>query len=104
MSLLLLPLLVALLNQAPTRGVHELVFQAPGGGEVLYGISIPDRYDPREPRPLVVALHPGGTRTRYYGSAFMRQVIAPGLNSLDPIVIAPDCPTRAWTDPMAEQA
>ena len=104
MNLFLLPMLVALLNQAPTRGVHELVLQVPGVGEVLYGISIPSRYDPGQPRPLVVALHPGGERMPYYGSAFMRQVIVPGLNFLDPIVIAPDCPTRAWTDPMADRA
>lgn len=104
MNLLLLAVFATLLNQPPARGVHELTFQAPGIGEVLYGISIPNRYDPRQPRPLVLALHQGGTRMRYYGAAFMRQVVAPGLNNLDPIVIAPDCPTRAWTDPIAEQA
>jgi predicted peptidase len=100
----LLPMLVALLTQTPDPGVHELVFDVPGGGEVLYGISIPNGYNPRKPHPLILALHPGGTRMQYYGSAFMQQIMAPGLSSLDAIVIAPDCPTRSWTDPVAEQA
>jgi predicted peptidase len=34
----------------------------------------------------------------------MRDIFLPGLRDLDPIMIAPDCPTRAWTDPGAEQA
>jgi predicted peptidase len=100
----LISALVVLLNQPTTSGVHELTFQVPGGGTVLYAISVPSDYDPSRPRPLVLALHPGGTRMRYYGSAFMRQVVAPGLNDLHPIIVAPDCPTQAWTDPIAEQA
>lgn len=105
MKLLLFPMLGLLAGLQPaSRGVHELTLQAPGIGEILYGISIPDRYDAGQPRPLVVALHPGGTRMRYYGAAFVRQVIAPGLSDLGPIIVAPDCPTRAWTDPIAEKA
>jgi len=103
MNLFLLPMLIALLNQAPTRSVQDLTLEVPGVGKVLYGISIP-RSDSREPRPLILALHPGGSRMPYYGSAFMRQIVIPGLNSLDAIMIAPDCPTRAWSDPMADQA
>jgi predicted peptidase len=34
----------------------------------------------------------------------MRQIVAPGLRGLDPIVIAPDCPTRSWADPASERA
>jgi predicted peptidase len=92
-------------NGLPTlRGIHELTFQARDVGEVLYGISIPNRFDPKVPRPLIVALHPGGARMRYYGAAFTRQVVAPALNSLDPIIVAPDCPARGWTDAPAERA
>ena len=104
MNLLLVPALLALLNQPTTRGIHELTFRAPDGGDILYAISIPNNYDPRQPRPLVLALHPGGARMRYYGGAFMRQVIAPALRDLNPIIVAPDCPTAAWTDPVAERA
>jgi predicted peptidase len=34
----------------------------------------------------------------------MRTVFLPGLRDLDPIMVAPDCPTRAWSDPAAEKA
>jgi predicted peptidase len=104
MNALLTPALLILLAQTPGRGVHDLVLQVDGIGPVLYGLSIPNDYDPSEPRPLVLALHPGGTRMRYYGSAYMRQVVAPGVRDLEPIIVAPDCPTRAWTDPAGERA
>jgi predicted peptidase len=76
----------------------------PDGSSVLYAISIPADYDPSQPRPLVLALHPGGDRVPYYGGGFMRQIVAPALHDLRPIMVAPDCPSRAWTDPAAEQA
>ena len=28
----------------------------------------------------------------------MRSVFLPGLRELNPIMVAPDCPTRAWSD------
>jgi predicted peptidase len=34
----------------------------------------------------------------------MRSIFVPGLRELGAITIAPDCPTRAWTDPQAERA
>lgn len=101
---LIAPILFLLLNQAPTRGTHELVLPVPGVGQVLYGLSIPNGYNPNDPRPLVVALHPGGTRTRYYGSAYMKLVVAPGVSDLKPIIVAPDCPTQGWNDPLADKA
>jgi len=103
MNALLIPLLI-LMGQVPQRGVQDLALQVDGVGEVLYGISVPNDYDPKDPRPLVLALHPGGTRMRYYGSAYMRQVVAPGVRDLKPIIVAPDCPTQAWSDPGGERA
>lgn len=105
MMLLLALTLAATLAQFPSaEGVHELTFRIPDFGEMLYAISIPEDYDPDEPRPLVLALHPGGERFPYYGSAFIQQVVRPAVAELDAIVVAPDCPTRAWTDPFADQA
>ena len=57
-----------------------------------------------EPRPLVVALHPGGNRVAFYGSRFMQQVVIPGLSDLGAVIVAPDCPAASWTDPAAEGA
>jgi predicted peptidase len=105
MKMLAFSILATLLSQQPaTRGVHQLTFES-SGVKLLYGISIPNRYDPAQPRPLILALHPGGSGGMpYYGSAFMRQVVVPALNGLEPIIIAPDCPTRSWTDPASDQA
>jgi predicted peptidase len=106
MNVLLAAAMTTLLGQAaPTvSGVHELRFQMPTGGTMLYAVSIPKGYDAQRPAPLVLVLHSGGERMRYYGSAFMRLLVEPALNGLRPIMIAPDCPTNAWTDPIAEQA
>ena len=107
MNLLLASAVTALLAQSAPMGsgVHQLTFQVPnGGGTMLYAISIPKGYDAQRPAPLVLVLHSGGERMKYYGSAFMRLLVAPALDGLRPIMIAPDCPTNAWTDPLAERA
>lgn len=103
MPLLILALFVKL-GQSATQPILQKTFQAPDGSTILYGISIPTDYDPSHPRPLVLALHPGGTKTPYYGVQYMEHIFLPGLRGLDPIMIAPDCPTAAWSDPAAEQA
>lgn len=103
--LLLLALIAELMQpRAPASRFQQLTFRTPDGTTILYGLAIPRYYDPRRPRPLVVSLHPGGERTQYYGDQFMRRIFLPGLSALDPIMVAPDCPTRAWADPAAEQA
>jgi predicted peptidase len=104
MNALIAPVLLLLLNQQPVRGTHDLILPVPGVGQVFYGLSIPNGYNANDPRPLVVALHPGGTRTRYYGSAYMKLVVAPGVSDLRPIIVAPDCPAQGWNDPAADQA
>lgn len=101
LSLLVVFLLLA---QPAAALIHQRTFSVPDVGTIRYGISVPDDYDPRQPRPLVLALHPGGERRPYYGSAFMSGIVMPALKDLGAILIAPDCPTRAWTDPMAERA
>lgn len=87
-----------------TPGLHDLVAELPDAGRVTFAISIPPKYDPSKPTPLVLSLHPGGERTPYYGSAFTRVVVEPGLRELGAIIIAPDCPTDGWTTPVAERA
>jgi predicted peptidase len=111
MSFLLTSALSALLLQAPpppshpvAPGVHNLTFQTPDGRTMLYAVSIPRGYDAGRPAPLALVLHPGGERTRYYGSAFMRSLTEPALSDLRAVMVAPDCPTNSWTDPGADQA
>jgi predicted peptidase len=74
------------------------------GGEVLYAIALPDGFRTGEMRPLVLALHPGGARMRYYGSAYAKLVVMPAVSDLRPIIVAPDCPAQGWTDPTADRA
>ena len=104
MKALVLLALIAELLQPPVPRFQRLTFQTPDAATIRYGLSIPRDYDPRQPRPLVLALHPGGDKTPYYGDLFMRQIFLPGLGALDPIMVAPDCPTRAWSDPAADEA
>ncbi len=104
MNLIPFALAAALLLQPSRPGVYRLTQTVPDLGNVRYAVSLPDGYSPRQARPLVVALHPGGGRFPYYGAAFMEQVVAPGLHELGAIIVAPDCPTQSWTDPNAERA
>lgn len=73
-------------------------------GTITYGISAPSDDKPAALHPLVLALHPGGERIAYYGSRFMSQVVLPALGDLHAVIVAPDCPTRSWADPMADRA
>jgi predicted peptidase len=96
--------LLALLQQPTASGTYTMTFLVPDFGPMRYALTLPRGYNPRQPRPLVLALHPGGERFPGYGGAFVQQVVAPGLNALAAIIIAPDVPTRAWTDAVAERA
>ena len=87
-----------------TRGLHPLEAVVPGVGQVLYAVSVPDGYRASVPTPLVVVLHPGGQRARYYGAEFARRVVEPALRQLKPIMVAPDCPERSWSDAGCEKA
>lgn len=84
--------------------VRDLRMPIEGGGDLFYGLLVPDGYKQGDARPLVLALHPGGERTRYYGSAYARMIVAPAVEHLRAIVVAPDCPAQGWNDPDAERA
>ena len=104
MTRLLVLGLFTLLAQSMATTFEQRTFMAPDGSQVRYGLAVPAEYDASMPRPLVVALHPGGGGTPYYGDQFLRDIFLPGLCDLEPIMVAPDSPTSAWTDPQAEQA
>ncbi|MBI3047399.1 MAG: dienelactone hydrolase family protein [Acidobacteria bacterium] len=105
MSILLASVLLAVAGQATAPALLQRSFVVPDGGRVLYGLSVPAGYKAGEPRPLVVALHPGGPRTPYYGFSFLRGIVSPALRDLGAIIIAPDCPAPgSWSDPPGERA
>lgn len=76
----------------------------PSGGTLLYGLSTPPASTTRRPVPLVLALHPGGERMRYYGSTYAAAVVLPALGTMEAVVVAPDCPSGSWTDVEADAA
>lgn len=102
---LLLALFLALAVAQPAQPkLEQRTFRTPDGTTARYGLAVPADYTAASPRPLVVALHPGGGAGRpFYGDLFMRSIFLPGLRDLRPIIIAPDVPARAWTEPQAEQ-
>ena len=101
---LLAVVVTVLAAQSALPAFQQRTFKTPDGSTVRYGLAVPGDYRASSPRPLVIALHPGGGGTPYYGDRYMRTIFQPGLRELGAITIAPDCPTRAWTDPQAEQA
>jgi predicted peptidase len=96
---------VALLAQSAVPTFERRTFKMPDGSAIRYGLAVPADYNASSPRPLVIALHPGGgAGIPYYGDRYMRSIFVPGLRELGAITIAPDVPARAWTDAPAEQA
>ena len=96
-------------SRSAARMANE-VFSLPEGGDITYGISVPaDARDAGDDSgssavPLILALHPGGARTAYYGSSFMRGIVEPALRDWNAIIIAPDAPTRSWATELSERA
>jgi len=95
---------VATPGAVPPR-VTETTLDLGDGSALRYAISVPAGYDgdSGNPRPLVLALHPGG-RAPYYGSSFMQSVVEPALRSWGAVMIAPDVPDRGWATPRSERA
>jgi len=92
--------------QAPEPpSVVESVFPLGDGSAMRYAIALPAAYgaSPEEPRPLVLALHPGG-RDAYYGSWFMQTIVEPALRGWEPIIVAPDVPDESWATEASERA
>jgi predicted peptidase len=103
----LLALLAFVLASPAAAAVHQKTFpiqNVPGVDSMRYGISVPDDYQPGQARPLVLALHPGGERPAFYGSLYLVRFFMAALKDLGAIMVAPDCPTRTWTDAESDQA
>lgn len=99
---LLLMTMMTMSERVQKPGTYEELLDRPDGSVLRYAISIPKGYEPDRPRPLVLALHYGGEVTPYYGKGFLVQLVEPGVKSLGAILVAPDCPSRSWTDPTSE--
>lgn len=96
-------LLGSLLQPPLEPGLHNTAIEVDGVGTVTYGIWVPRDYDPAEPVPLVLALHPGGSTGPGYGMQFLRGVMAPALRDWGAIIVSPDAPNRRWADDTSER-
>ena len=96
---------VGLAQPVPQATLTNTVFERADGRMMTYGIALPADHEanPDEPRPLVLALHPGGS-SPYYGSGFMRGIVEPALREWKAIIVAPDVPARRWNNEISEQA
>jgi predicted peptidase len=89
---------------APAQVVEQTTFTLSDGSTMRYGIAVPNGYERSgPPRPLVLALHPGG-RDVYYGASFMRGIVEPALRSWGAVMIAPDVPDRSWSTAASDRA
>ncbi len=84
--------------------LERRTFKTPDGTIGRYGLAVPRGYDAASPRPLVVALHPGGgAGMLFYGDRYMRSVFLPGLSALGSVMSAPVAPRVSWTEPKAAE-
>ena len=108
MHWLLTTALLGTLAQPPLdqlqSGLRNASMEVEGVGTVTFGIWVPRDYDPDEPRPLVLALHPGGSTGAGYGAQFLRGIVAPALQDWGAIIVSPDAPGRGWDNDMGERA
>jgi predicted peptidase len=95
---------VALQSLPVSPGIHDRTLLTPGGTTITYAVSIPPGYVPQRPVPLILVLHSGGPPIPHYGREFMTFLAQPALAELGAILVAPDCPSGSWTDPITEQA
>lgn len=94
----------ALSAQTPPRPqLIETSLALSEGGEMRYAISVPAADAAPGPRPLVLALHPGG-RSVYYGSWFMQTIVEPALRGWGAVIVAPDVPDASWATVRSERA
>lgn len=74
------------------------------GLKLRYTLSLPRHYSPTASYPLVVALHYSGEVTPFYSKGFMTSLVEPALEDLEAIIVAPDCPSKGWTNADSEAA
>ena len=87
-------------------GTHLRVLETSAGFELRYTLSIPDGYSPKMPAPLVLSLHYGFDRSRpypdHFGRGMLVSLVAPGLEKLKPVIVAPDSHGKRWSDDVIE--
>ncbi len=83
--------------------VDTRVLEVPGEQPIYYSISIPEKYVPTKPVPLVLALHFGGD-PEGAGRAVLEILVAQAFSDLGAVIIAPDSKGRGWNSAVNERA
>jgi predicted peptidase len=73
----------------------ELVHLEQGGH---ISVLAPEGIDSGVARALIVSLHYGGPVSPGYGGGLLHDVVAPALQALDAVMVAPDCGCDFWAD------
>ena len=90
---------VAAAQPASAPRIETEVIDVPDHGRMSYTIAAPRDLREGEPRPLVLALHPGGGSV---GGPFLYRIVEPALRAWGAVIVAPDSPNRRWSVPAAE--
>jgi poly(3-hydroxybutyrate) depolymerase len=90
---------LALAQAAPAPDVLRRQTIQVNGAEVNFVVRMPRTAGPR---PLILALHFGGTPTRFYGLGLIRDLMGPAFAELDPVIVAPTCFDGSWQRPRCE--
>jgi predicted peptidase len=84
-------------------GLHRQKLDLGDGATMRYSVSVPE-LEAGATAALVLALHYGGPVTPHYGEDYMKVLVLPGLDELQAVFVAPDCPGNGWADPVSEAA
>lgn len=83
--------------------VDTRVLEINGEPPIYYSISVPEKYSPSKPVPLVLALHFGGD-PEGAGRAVLEILVAQGLADLGAVIVAPDSKGGGWNSTANEHA
>jgi len=84
--------------------ISEAVFPMKEGTPLRYTVSVPSSYSRDTSYPLILALHYGGEVTPFFGKGMLTVLVEPALSGLEAIIVAPDCPSGGWDNPVSEAA
>ncbi len=95
---------LALFTETKFSHFHEKALNLEDGLTVRYTLYLPPSIEKKKSLPLILVLHYGGTVTPYFGKDILVYLVEPAFQSLEAIMVSPDCPARTWNNPISEKA
>lgn len=87
-------------------GTYRSALDTSNGLKLRFTLRIPEGYSPKKPVPLVLSLHHGFDRSspypEYFGRGMLLSLVAPGLEELGAVIVAPDSHGKSWSDETVE--